>query len=132
MGDGLLLPKSTERHVAYHRINGIAIYDTVNIAVRSKGTASDNDLIAVRETDLAQLLDMMPSCGMVVSTGGKSAEICARQFGVQVPTVGSFVDAVFAGRPIKLWRMPSSSRAYPLALAKKAEAYAECFKSILS
>jgi hypothetical protein len=33
-------------------------------------------------------------------------------------------------RELNLYRMPSSSRAYPLALDKKAEAYKNLFKEI--
>jgi hypothetical protein len=33
------------------------------------------------------------------------------------------VEVTFAGRQVRLWRMPSSSRAYPMAVEKKAEAY---------
>ena len=39
------------------------------------------------------------------------------------PKVGDFTEFVFDGRPMRLYRMPSSSRAYPLALEKKAAAY---------
>jgi hypothetical protein len=34
-----------------------------------------------------------------------------------------------AGRRINFWRMPSTSRAYPLALEKKAEHYRRLFES---
>ena len=34
------------------------------------------------------------------------------------------------GRPVRFWRMPSSSRAYPLPLEKKAAAYRKLFTPI--
>jgi len=36
---------------------------------------------------------------------------------------------VFNGRELTLTRLPSTSRAYPLSLAKKAEAYKNFFKA---
>ena len=45
----------------------------------------------------------------------------------QLPKIGTFVHCPASthalGRDIAFWRMPSSSRAYPLALDKKAEFY---------
>jgi hypothetical protein len=37
------------------------------------------------------------------------------------------VDIDIDGRPVRFWRMPSSSRAYPLPLEKKAVAYRKLF-----
>jgi hypothetical protein len=36
----------------------------------------------------------------------------------------------FADREMTLYRMPSTSRAYPLAIEKKAEAYRQLFEEI--
>jgi len=36
---------------------------------------------------------------------------------------------VFNGRELTLTRLPSTSRAYPLSLAKKAESYKNFFKT---
>ena len=46
-----------------------------------------------------------------------------------MPKVGSFVASPFSG--IELYRLPSSSRAYPMALTKKAEAYKKMFERYL-
>ena len=49
-----------------------------------------------------------------------------------LPKIGEFVLCPQAqhslGRDIIFWRMPSSSRAYPLKLEKKAEYYARLFE----
>ena len=113
------------------KLKKIAIYDTVNTAVRLKGNASDNDLVAYSETDIPALLQRMPLCKAIIATGGKAAEICAGQFDVATPSVGSCVPVNYQGRNITIWRMPSTSRAYPLALTKKAAAYKHCFEQIL-
>ena len=44
------------------------------------------------------------------------------------PQIGKSSICVFNSRALMLYRMPSSSRAYPLALEKKSEAYYELFK----
>ncbi|MFI8140760.1 uracil-DNA glycosylase family protein, partial [Acinetobacter baumannii] len=46
------------------------------------------------------------------------------------PLIGTSTTTYFADRDINLYRLPSSSRAYPLALEKKAEAYQKFFKEI--
>lgn len=44
-----------------------------------------------------------------------------------VPEVGRYVDIALPCRPLRFWRMPSSSRAYPMPLEKKAAAYRQLF-----
>ena len=44
--------------------------------------------------------------------------------------MGGCVDIDVDGRPVRFWRMPSSSRAYPLPLDKKAAAYRKLFTPI--
>ena len=44
---------------------------------------------------------------------------------VSVPAPGGFTDLYAFGRELRWWRMPSTSRAYPLPLAAKASAYAQ-------
>lgn len=46
------------------------------------------------------------------------------------PKIGEMTQVEFAQRQLYLYRLPSSSRAYPLALEKKAAAYEKVFKSI--
>ena len=48
--------------------------------------------------------------------------------GTEKPSIGQSSHAYFADRELQLYRMPSSSRAYPLALEKKADAYRDFFK----
>ena len=50
--------------------------------------------------------------------------------GTEKPIIGKSSEAVYAARELSLFRMPSSSRAYPLALEKKAEAYQQLFAKI--
>ena len=45
--------------------------------------------------------------------------------------MGAYVTFSFDGRPMRLYRMPSSSRAYPMKLERKAESYRVMFEDVL-
>jgi hypothetical protein len=44
--------------------------------------------------------------------------------------MGNYNEFTLAGRPMRLWRMPSSSRAYPMKLEEKAAYYREMVAQI--
>ncbi len=69
---------------------------------------------------LYDLLGSMPCCHAVATTGQKAAEVVADITGTEVPKMGAMVDG---NDGLEIWRMPSSSRAYPMKLEKKAEYY---------
>ena len=102
---------------------GIALYDTACEVRRLKDNASDKFLEVVTPTDIEALLAQLPDCQAIVTTGQKATETIAERFGCAIPAVGSSAQIVVGERTITFWRMPSTSRAYPLALDKKAEAY---------
>lgn len=106
---------------------GIGLYDTACAVIRTKNTASDKDLEIVEETDLDALLKKIPHCTCVVTTGQKATDVFTQHFQMKQPAVGSSEPFVFNGRTMLLYRMPSSSRAYPMKLEKKAEKYAPMF-----
>ncbi len=105
------------------RDTGIALYDTAEEVVRLKGNASDNFLHIVRPTDICRLLQQLPSCHTLVATGQKSAETLQSIAGGDPLPVGGHAETELAGRPVTLWRMPSSSRAYPRPVEWKAQYY---------
>lgn len=109
---------------------GIAIYDTACAVRRLSGNASDKDLEIVEKTDIPSLLAQIPQCRNIVCTGQKSFSVLADDYGVSVPAMGTYNEFTIAGRPMRLWRMPSSSRAYPMPLAEKARYYQEMMKTI--
>ena len=109
---------------------GVALYDTASAIVRTKGTASDKDLEVVTPTDIKALLRQLPECRAVVVTGQKAADVFATQFQIVQPKVGSFTEFNFEGRQLRLYRMPSSSRAYPMKLERKAEYYQRMFHDL--
>lgn len=107
---------------------GIALYDTACEVRRLKDNASDKFLEVVTPTDVNALLAALPHCTAVVTTGQKATDVITAQFLCEEPSIGSWSKINAAGRELRFWRMPSSSRAYPLALEKKAEYYRTMFR----
>lgn len=102
---------------------GIAIFDTAIAVQRLSGNASDKDLQIVEKTDIPALLERIPLCHDVVCTGQKSFSVLSEEYGVEVPKMGEYNEFMIHGRKMHLWRMPSSSRAYPMPLKEKAAFY---------
>lgn len=109
---------------------GIAMYDTATAVRRLKDNASDKFLEVVTPTDIPALLKEIPMCEAVVTTGEKATETLCRTFGTTPPATGEYSEFVFENRPMRLYRMPSSSRAYPLSLDRKAAAYRRLFSDL--
>lgn len=118
-----------ERCAGFAADKGIAMYDTASEVIRLKDNASDKFLHVVKATDLTALLEDIPECDAVVTTGQKATDVIVETFGCEEPSVGSCTKFTIPGtsRTVRFWRMPSSSRAYPLALEKKAEFYRKMF-----
>ena len=102
---------------------GFALYDTATKVIRTQNTASDKDLEVVTPTDLDSLLKRMPMLEGVVTTGQKATDLFTEHFKIAQPKVGESVTFEFYGKELRLWRMPSSSRAYPMKVDRKAEIY---------
>ena len=117
-----------ERIEAFCRERGIALYDTAVEVIRLKDNASDNFLQVVREVDLAALLARIPHCRTLVTTGQKATDTLRAITGCGEPAVGESVAFEYAGRSMRLWRMPSSSRAYPRPVEWKAGFYRKVFE----
>lgn len=113
---------------AFCRERGIALYDTAVEVIRLKDNASDNFLQVVREVDLAALLARIPHCRTLVTTGQKATDTLRAITGCGEPAVGESVAFEYAGRSMRLWRMPSSSRAYPRPVEWKAGFYRKVFE----
>lgn len=118
-----------DRIKAFLMREGIAMYDTAVRVRRLKNTASDKDLQIVEPTDLCAMLHGLPQCRVVITAGQLATEIFANTFGVKVPKVGEHVECCLphSTRVLQLYRMPSSSRAYPMAVEKKAMFYRKVF-----
>ncbi|MGR0304118.1 uracil-DNA glycosylase family protein [Acinetobacter beijerinckii] len=111
---------------------GVGIFDTAYQIKRLQGNASDKFLEIFTPTDLSKLLVQMPLCNTIMTTGDKATDTLMQHFPEQVtkPMIGQSVQVNYMDRELNLYRLPSSSRAYPLALEKKAEVYKQFFEKI--
>lgn len=105
----------------------IALNDTGRAVRRLRDNASDKYLEIVESVPLYDLLSQMPDCRTVATTGEKAAGVIASITSTELPRMGQYVTAADG---LEIWRMPSTSRAYPLGLSRKAEYYAELFRHI--
>ena len=114
---------------------GIALYDTATAIRRLNDNASDKFLEVVEPTDIAALLRQLPHLRAIATTGEKAtATICATLDIADIPKTGTSTPIPNLynndGGQIVLHRLPSSSRAYPLSLEKKADAYRHMFLQV--
>ena len=112
------------------RFEGLGGYDTATAVRRLKDNASDKFLEVVTPTDIPALLRQIPQCQAIVTTGEKATDTLCQTFGATPPATGEYSEFHFEGRPMRLYRMPSSSRAYPLPLEQKAAAYRRLFTAL--
>ena len=121
--------------IAFCQDRGLAFFDTSTAVRRLKDNASDKFLEVVEPTDIRALLGQLPHCRTIVTTGEKATEtICAA---MQIPVIPKVNTSVaipdtynLDGEQIHLYRLPSSSRAYPMAFDKKVAAYRQMFNEI--
>lgn len=112
-----------ERLIHFLKEKGVALYDTACTVKRLKSNASDKYLEIVEPTDIGLLLKQLPACKSIVTTGQKATDTLCAQLHIEEPPVGGKSKFEYTDRQLWLYRMPSSSRAYPLKLEKKAEIY---------
>ncbi len=112
---------------------GIAISDTAYQVKRLQNNASDKFLEVITPMDVAGILDKLPNCTSIITTGEKATQIlCDRYLNPNqtLPKVGQSVELMINDKSIALYRLPSSSRAYPMSLNKKAESYQQILKQL--
>jgi len=125
---------------------GIASCPTVKQAIRETGNASDKNLTVVTTVDLDNILPQVPKINTLFTTGGKATEVLLGLLDEPIakskhPKTNQSMDYPYQGRhadsgqtadvnDLTLYRLPSTSRAYPLALDKKVAAYKDFFKKI--
>ena len=127
--------------VAFCKEKGLAFFDTSTAIRRLQDNASDKFLEVVEPTDIPGLIAQLPRLRAIVTTGEKATETICRTMGItDVPKVNTYVgvfntdctvltDSTSRGG-LLLYRLPSSSRAYPLSFDKKVEAYRRFFSFI--
>ena len=121
--------------VSFLSNKGIALFDMATAVRRLQNNASDKFLEVVVPTDIDSLLASVPHCRAIVTTGEKATVTLCEKYGIkEMPKVGTYVGVPERfnadGEQLILYRLPSSSRAYPLAFAKKVEAYRKMFLTV--
>ncbi len=114
---------------------GIGLYDTATVVRRLKDNASDKFLEIAQPTDIAALIRQCPTIEALVTTGQKATDTLLDTLrpycgDIPSPAVGGSSPFEYLGRTMRFYRMPSTSRAYPLALEKKAAHYATMFREL--
>ena len=116
--------------VSFMNEKGIAFFDTAVAVNRLKDNASDAFLEIVEHTDIESLLSQMPHCHAIATTGEKATtEVCAYY---KTPSIPSPNQQIILRDNLVLFRLPSSSRAYPLSFDKKVEAYRRMFEAVFT
>ena len=111
---------------------GVALFDTALRIRRTTGTASDKDLEIVQPADLGGMLRSLPECKAVLAAGQLATKVFTEHYNIDARNLkmGEYRMFDFEGRTLKLYRQPSSSRAYPMKVEKKAVYYEQMFKEI--
>ena len=120
-----------EKIKAFLTERGIGSCPGVRRAIRGHGNASDAYLKVVETVELPEILEKIPQCRRICTTGGKATEILFALLETDVKAkdvrMGATVSARCGERDLLVTRLPSTSRAYPMKLEKKAEAYRKFF-----
>lgn len=112
------------------RDKGIAVGDMARFVNRARGTASDKDLEILETLNIAKTLLKIPHCAALAATGQKACGALAKAANCPIPQMGEFAEAEILSRKLKIFRMPSSSRAYPMRLEEKARFYESMFSRL--
>ena len=99
--------------------------------IRLKNNASDNFLQVIKPIDPEEVLSQIPECKAIVVTGQKAMDTLLSVLPpTEEPKVGSYSTFTLLDRTFRLYRMPSSSRAYPKPLEEKAAVYRGMFEGL--
>lgn len=120
-----------EAIIDFLREKQIALFDTATVVCRLNDNASDRFLEILQATDINALLNRIPHCHTIVTTGQKATEILTEQLNIGEPKIGEHLGFSYNNKLMRFYRMPSSSRAYPLKLESKAAFYGKMFQEVL-
>ena len=111
---------------------GIGIADMGEKVVRLKNNASDKYLEIVKALNVTETIHQIPLCEAFITTGEKATETLRLHIShkIKQPPVGGHESFIYLDRKFDFYRLPSSSRAYPMLLVEKAKIYKQCFEDI--
>ncbi|MCR5395343.1 MAG: uracil-DNA glycosylase family protein [Bacteroidales bacterium] len=113
-----------EKIIQFAEAKGIALYDTACRVNRLADNADDTMLEVIESTDVTRLLQSIPQCHTIATTGIKASNLLMQHFGLKaIPGIGKPLTISVNGRTLQWYRTPSSSRAYPLAFDKKVNEF---------
>ena len=136
-----------ERILDFMFERGIASCPTVKQAIRETGNASDKNLTVVTPVDLDNILRQVPKVQTLFTTGGKATEVLLGLLAEPIakskyPKTNDSMNYPYQWQSddlkllnkqvndLTLYRLPSTSRAYPLSLDKKVAAYKAFFEKM--
>ena len=122
---------SEEKAKAFCMEKGIALGDTAMEVIRLKDNASDNFLQVEKPIEPSEILVRIPRCTAIAVTGQKALDtIMAQLPPMTMPKIGEYSTFNLLGREYRLYRNPSSSRAYPRPIEEKALVYKKMFEEL--
>ena len=120
-----------EKAKAFCQEKGIGLGDTAMEVIRQKANASDKFLEVVRPIEPEKVLSQIPACEAIAVTGQKALDTLLPLLPVsETPKVGESVEFRWGDKSMRLYRMPSTSRAYPKPIEEKAAIYRTMFEEI--
>ncbi len=119
-----------EKAKSFSKEKSIGFGDTAEEIIRLKDNASDKFLEVVTPLNLEKVLQRIPHCKAIVITGQKAMDTLLSVFPIPEPKVGSYTEGFYMERTLRVYRMPSSSRAYPKPLFDKAADYKKMFSEL--
>ncbi len=108
----------------------IGLFDTLESIIRTQNTASDSNLEIIKATLIKELLIKIPNCKAVATMGQKATQIFSKEFSSTLPKIGESVKIATSSKEIIHYRMPSTSRRYPMKIEKKAELFYKMLKDL--
>lgn len=113
----------------------IGVGETATEVIRTKGNASDKYLQIVTPINLSNLFAKAPDCQVIATTGEKAASVIAELTNTEIPKMGECINCEVVmengtKREFLHWRLPSTSRAYPMKFEVKTAYYRDLLKYI--
>lgn len=113
----------------------IGVGETATEVIRTKDNASDKFLEIVTPVNLTKLFTNAPDIEVIATTGEKAASVIATLTDTEIPKMGEHIScrvnlADGTKREFIHWRCPSTSRAYPMPLERKATYYEDMLRFV--
>lgn len=107
----------------------IGIGETATEVIRTKDNASDKFLEIITPVNLTKIFRSASDCEVIATTGEKAASVIAALTHSEIPKIGEHIRISTilddgSDRHFIHWRLPSTSRAFPMPFEQKTIYYA--------